>query len=223
MSQFEKQYVAWLEKHIAAASGERLRRLVKKHGFGEKLLLEQALWPVLGNFDHLHPEYEFIASDGERYFIDIAYIRHPKPTAIESDGYNSHARDIDRDQFARGLDRQNEIVLADWNILRFSIDKLKDNSVDCQRTIRRMLVNWYGEEEPFMRGLNIYQRELVRTAFRSFASISIEEACALLNKKERFTRETLQSLVKLNLFEAASGNARVHKYRISSTRNWDYS
>ena len=222
MSQFEKQYATWLEKHKAAASGEQLRRLVKKHGFGEKLLLEQAFWPVLGSLDLLHPEYEIIGSNGERYFIDIAYIRNPKSTAIEADGYNPHARDIDRDQFSRALDRQNEIVLADWNILRFSIDKLKDNPVDCQRTVRKMLVNWYGEEHPFMQGLNIYQRELMRMAIRSSVLISVEEASSLLNKKERFTRETLQSLVKLNLFEAASGTSRIHKYRLSSSRNWGH-
>ena len=220
MSNFEKAYTAWLEKHKAEASGERLRRLVKCHGFGEKFLIEQALWPVLGTLEHLHPEYEIIGSDGSRYFIDTALIRLPRPTGIESDSFSSHARDIDRDQFARGLDRQNEIVLSDWNILRFSVDKLKDNPIGCQNTIRRMLVCWYGDEEPYMRSLNIYQRELVRAAIRSAAPISIDGACQLLGKKDRFTRTILQSLVHMNLLEAASGTERIHQYQLVSSRRW---
>lgn len=220
MSQFEKQYAAWLEKHKSEATGERLRRLVKRHGYGEKLLLQQAWWPVLGTLENLHPEYEIIGADGEHYFIDLAYLRSPGPTALESDSYSSHARDIDRDQFARALDRQNEIVLTGWNILRFSIDKLKEDPRACQNTIRRMLVCWYGEESQHMDGLNIYQRELVRTAIRSSSPISVADACQLLGKKERFTRETLHSLVTMNVFEAASGNERIRTYQLSSSRNW---
>lgn len=220
LSNFEKAYSIWMEKHKAAASGERLRRLVKRYGYGEKLMLEQACWPVWGTLDFLHPEYEFIGSDGEQYFIDTAYIRGPGPTALEADSYRFHARELDRDQFSRGLDRQNEIVLADWNILRFSIDKLKENPLACQNTIRRMLVCWYGDEESYMRGLNIYQRELVRAVIRSAEPISIEEACQLLGKKDRSTRSALRSLVDMNLFESASGNERIHRYQLVSSRRW---
>ena len=196
----------------------RSRRLVKRHGYGEKLLLEQACWPALGTLDLLHPEYEFIGSDGERYFIDIAYIRGPRPTGLEADSYSFHARDLDRDQFSRGLDRQNEIVLADWNILRFSIDKLKDNPLACQNTIRRMLVCWYGEDESYRSKLNIYQRELVREAIRSAVPISVEDACQLLGTKNRFTRSMLRSLVAMNIFEAAAGSERIHRYQLVSSR-----
>jgi hypothetical protein len=220
MSNFEKAYVKWLDMHKAAASGERLRRLNKRHGFGEKLLLEQGWWPVLGSLELLHPEYELIGINGERYFIDIAYIRNPRPTASEADSFSSHARDIDRDQFSRALDRQNEIVLSDWNILRFSIDKLKENPEACQKTIRRMLICWYGEEDSFMRELNIYQRELVRVAMRSSTPFSAEDARQILGKKHNFTRSTLQSLINMNILESASGNQRIHRYRLSTSRSW---
>ncbi|WP_027086442.1 hypothetical protein [Cohnella panacarvi] len=222
MSNFENAYVKWLDMHKASAGGERLRRLNKRHGFGEKLLLEQGWWPVLGTLEHLHPEYEFIGINGERYFIDIAFILDLKlkPTASEADGFSSHARDIDRDQFSRALDRQNEIVLSNWNILRFSIDKLKENSDACQNTIRRMLVCWYGKEDTFMRDLNIYQRELVRVAIRSAIPFTAEDARNILGKKHNFTRATLQSLIQMNILEAASGNQRIHRYQLSASRNW---
>lgn len=124
---FETEYNAWLAKHINESRGERLRRLKYRHGFGEKLLLQQAWWPVVESLEFLYPEYEMIDPGGKHYYLDFAYIRLPKPTCIESDSFGSHARDADRDSFSRGLDRQNEVGLANWHILRFSIDKLKEN------------------------------------------------------------------------------------------------
>ncbi|MFD0673993.1 hypothetical protein [Cohnella sp. GCM10027633] len=216
MESLERAYVAWLDKHKSEASGERLRRLTKKHGYGEKLVLQQAWWPVLGNFDLLYPEFEFVDIDGKHYFIDLAYMRLPRPTAVESDSYGSHLRDIDRDEFSRGLDRQNEIVLANWNIIRFSTDKLKENPFACQRTVSRMLDVWYGEDDISLRALNIYQREIMRTVTRSSSPLSVEDACQLLGKKAQFTRTQLHSLTELGLLEAASGSERIHFYRLKA-------
>lgn len=219
MSNFEKAYTEWLNKHISEARGERLRRLRKNWGYGEKLLLQQAWWPSVGNFDFLYPEFEFIDKDGNHYFIDLAYIRGPIKTAMESDSFGFHLRDIDRDQFSRGLDRQNEVVLSGWNILRFSIDKLREDPYACQDVIRRMLVSWYSEENSILSGLNIYQRELVRYVIRTTMPLSINEACSILGKKEKFTRAQLHSLTELGILESAldGERARIHYYRLNNT------
>ena len=130
----------------------------------------------------------------------------------------SHIRDVDRDQFARGLDRQNEIVLCDWNILRFSTDKLKENPYACQKVIHRMLVNLYNEENTLMKELNIYQRELVRRVTRSTAPLSIQDACAILGKKEKFTRTQLHSLLELDILESATSGERerIHYFKLKN-------
>ncbi|WP_027087167.1 hypothetical protein [Cohnella panacarvi] len=214
MSRFEQAYSAWLNRHIAEARGERLRRLLKKHGYGEKLLVQQAWWPAVGHFDDLYPEYEFIDSRGNYYYFDFGFVRLPRPTVIESDSFSYHARDVDRDKFARSLDRQNEIVLADWNILRFSIDKLKEDPVSCQNIIGKMMVNWYGGESSIMRELNVYQREIVRLATRSNAPITFEEACHLLGKGPKQTRAQLYSLMEQGILESVSGKERIHRYRL---------
>jgi hypothetical protein len=219
MSKFEQAYTEWFNRHVSEARGERRRRLLKKFGFGEKLLLLQAWWPAVGNFDYLIPEFEFVDIFGNHYFIDLAYVRKPDPTALESDSFGSHARDVDRDQFSHNLDRQNEIVLSNWNILRLATDKLKDNPVACQNVIRRMLVIWYGEESPIMDKLNIYQRELVRRVTRSAEPLSIQEACTILGKKEKFTRTQLHSLLELDLLESAilGERERVHYFKLKNS------
>lgn len=38
---FEREYAVWIEKHLKARSGERLRRLEKGHGHAEIELLEK--------------------------------------------------------------------------------------------------------------------------------------------------------------------------------------
>ncbi|MFD0673702.1 hypothetical protein [Cohnella sp. GCM10027633] len=211
--------MGWFEKHKSEAKGERLRRLVKKLGYGEKLLLQQAWWPAVGNLDHLVPEFEFIGFDGKHYFMDYAYLQLPKPTAMEADSYGSHARDIDREEFSRGLDRQNEIVLTNWNILRFSTDKLKENPTACQQTIKRMFVSWYGGEDEMMAGLNIYQREIVRIALRSPVPFAQEDIRLALGKGETFTRAQLQELIVNEILEPAydGERQRIHRYRLKAS------
>ncbi len=134
---------------------------------------------------------------------------------MESDSFSSHARDADRGTFSRGLDRQNEIVFDDWHILRFSIDKLKEDPLACQKNIRRMLEYWYGEDNVSLKALSIYQREIMRLATRSATPITVAMVCRCLEKKRTFVRNQLCELVEKGLLEPASGGAaRVRSYRL---------
>lgn len=214
MADFETEYLIWLNKHKAAARGERLRRLDKRHGFGEKLLLKNGLWPVLGSLDDLHPEYEFIDSEGNYYYMDNAFVRFPMPTCLEADSFSAHARDADRDTFSRGLDRQNEIVLSNWHILRFSIDKLKEDPVACQRQVERMLMVWYGEARGHLSTLSIYQREIVRLCMATSGPVTPVLVSLCLGKGERFARTTLHELVELGILEVVAGDQRKRSYRL---------
>ncbi|MFC5470797.1 DNA-binding response regulator [Cohnella suwonensis] len=215
MSPFEQEYRVWLEGHLAASRGERLRRLRERHGFGEKCLLEHAWWPVVGSLADLHPEYEFIAPDSSHYFMDFALLRLPMPTCLESDDFGSHARDADRRSFSRGLDRQNEISLAGWHVLRFSLDKLKENPLGCQNHVRRMLTEWYGHDDG-VAGLSIYEREILRLAASCGGSFTIAEACERLGKQNTFVRPLLHRLVEMGHLQSASGEKRIHRYRIAN-------
>jgi hypothetical protein len=214
MKDFETEHRIWLNKHMDQSSGERLRRLKKCHGFGEKSLLQHAWWPVIGSLDNLYPEYEFIDPDGNYYYMDFAYIRHPKPTCLESDSFSSHARDADRETFSRGLDRQNEIFFADWNILRFSIDKLKENPVACQRTVKRMLELWYGADSENIKKLPLYKREIVRLASSSTRPITPAMVGDCLGRKETFVLHLLHEMVEEGLLEPVTGDARIRSYRL---------
>jgi hypothetical protein len=214
MKDYEVSYRKWLEYHIAHSNGERRRRIKERHGFGEKLLVAQAWWPVMGSLEYLHPEYEFIALDGSHYFMDFGYLRKPRPTCLESDGFISHARDADRSTFSWGLDRQNDISLAEWNILRFSTDKLKEDPAGCQRSIRRMLEVWYGEDNEQVRQLPLYYREILRFAVSSTDPITVALVSERIGKGEKFARRLLHEMRNKGLLEPISGEQRIHSYRL---------
>ncbi|TJY44486.1 DNA-binding response regulator [Cohnella pontilimi] len=216
---FEEQYSKWLESHMSRRTGESRRRLKEGHGYGEKLFLEQVWWPVVGNFDDLHPEYEFVDKDGSYYYLDFAYLRIPQPTAIEVDGFATHARDMDRWEFRKDRRRQNAIVLRNWNILRFSTDDLKDDLTYCRKTIAEMLGAWYGENAEDTSKLPLRKREILRLAVRvGNNDFGIADACACLGVGDRSARQLLHEMVDEGYLESASGTARIHRYRLAGNK-----
>ncbi|WP_252183434.1 hypothetical protein [Rossellomorea vietnamensis] len=72
------------------------------------------------HFRFLHPEYEINDfKDGKRY-LDFAYIRPTMQICFEIDGYGPHLQKISRWQFSDSLERQNQLVIDGWTVIRFS-------------------------------------------------------------------------------------------------------
>lgn len=70
---FQEEHESLLMRAIKPLKGEAKRRLLKGHGFSEKMFLEKVWWPAVGHFRQLHPEYEVSDfRDGARY-LDFAY------------------------------------------------------------------------------------------------------------------------------------------------------
>ncbi|WP_276356667.1 DNA-binding response regulator [Cohnella caldifontis] len=203
-----------MDMHLSRRKGERLRRLKEGHGYGEKLLLEHIWRPVVGSFEHLHPEYEVVDEDGNYYYLDFAYLRDPGPTDLESDGFNPHARDADRNSFKKERRRQNAIALKGWNILRFSTDDIREDPEHCRRTLRRMLERWYGEESADWKGLSVYQKEILRFAIRAAKPITPADAMDTTGLSNKHVRKILREMVDLRLLEPASGEQRWTRYKI---------
>lgn len=71
---FEQAHRAWIDGHLASRTGERKGRLLRGHLYAEKLLLQNVWWPLFGNFDHLHPEYEIYDWNRKSQFLDFAFL-----------------------------------------------------------------------------------------------------------------------------------------------------
>ena len=102
---FEQAHQSFIETHHARRSGERKGRLIRGHNYAEKLLLQQVWWPLFGNFDNLHPEYEIYDWNRKSQFLDFAFLTPFGRFGIECDGYQSHIKDMDREKFSYALNR----------------------------------------------------------------------------------------------------------------------
>jgi hypothetical protein len=111
MSEFEQRYNEFLEYHEQQRTGERRGRLVRGHGFAEKLLLQNVWWPLFGTFRNLHPEYEIYDWNRKSQFLDFAYLTDFGRFGLECDGFQSHIKDMAREKHSYAVNRDNFLTV----------------------------------------------------------------------------------------------------------------
>jgi predicted transcriptional regulator len=212
---FEKQYQLWMTEQRNKRSGEALRRLNEGHGESEKLFIKEIWWPTIGSLEFLQAEYEVVNYRDGSYFLDFAYIRSPHRIDWEVDDYSSHAKNLDRRGFNYERDRQNQLILDRWEMYRFPLDVIKERPRQCQQFLLQVMGMLYGgkTDDPV---LSLIQREIMRLAIRLQRPFTPSEVCVQLGIGNRYARNLLHDLVKMNLLEIASGNERVRSYRITN-------
>lgn len=210
---FEEKYETFLKTHMQLREGERLRRLQEGHNHAEMLFLKQVWWPLFSHFNYLHPEYEVDDfKDGKRY-LDFAYIRPGVRICIEIDGYGPHLKNSSRWQFSDSLERQNQLVIDGWTVLRFSYDQVKEKPRRCQQFVQQLMGQWLGDELT-QTSLSIVEKEVLRLAIRKGEAIFPKEVASNLNFGDKKARKVLAQLVAKKMLIPASGNKRVRSYRL---------
>ncbi|MBY0149283.1 DNA-binding response regulator [Neobacillus niacini] len=212
---FEEEYKVFMNAHLEARSGERLRRLEEGHNQAEMLFLKQVWWPSFSHFRYLHPEYEVDDfKDGKRY-LDFAYIRPAIRICLEIDGYGPHLKNISRWQFSDNLERQNQLVIDGWTVIRFSYDQVKEHPRRCQQILQQVIGRWLGDEidQP---SLSIVEKEVIRLAIRKGEAISPKEVQKYLELSDKPVKKVLSLLVDKKLLIPASGTKRVCTYRLGN-------
>lgn len=213
MEKFEKAYEQFMLGQLAASQGERTRRLKTGHGFGEKLFLEKVWWPAFGDFSHLNAEYEVTDfKDGFRY-IDFAYIRSGMYLAIEIDGFGTHGRNATRWYFSDDRRRQNDLIIDDWRILRFSYDDVSDNPRYCQQTVQQFMGKWFWEDKR-LADLTWIEKEIIRFSMRLGRSVTPGDLCGHLDADSKTARKKLHELVEKGWFIPDGGKERIRSYRL---------
>lgn len=211
---FESKHEQFIVDHMKSRKGESLRRLKNGHGYAEKLFLQHVWWPVIGHYEYLHPEYEISDfKDGKRY-LDFAYLRPPFRINVEIDGYHSHAKNIDRWQFADQLIRQNHLMLDGWKVIRFAKDHIENQPRLCQQIIQQMMGRWFTELQP-RTSLTANERDVLRLAAQIGRPIRAKDIRTELSLGENYTRKLLRQLADAGIIESVGGGReRVHSYAI---------
>jgi hypothetical protein len=210
---FEEEYQVFLNTHSQARTGERLRRLEEGHSQAEMLFLKQVWWPSYFHFRYLHPEYEVDDfKDGKRY-LDFAYIRPAVRICFEIDGYGPHLKNISRWQFSDSLERQNQLVIDGWTVIRFSYDQVSEKPRRCQQIVQQVIGRWLGDELD-QTPLSFLEKEVLRLAIRKGEAVSPIEIEKYLQLTDKTVKKVLSQLVDRKMLIPASGNMRVRSYRL---------
>ena len=217
---FEEEYQTFMQTHLQARTGERLRRLQEGHKHAEMLFLKQVWWPLFYHFRYLHPEYEINDfKDGKRY-LDFAYIRPAIRICFEIDGYGPHSQNISRWQFSDSLERQNQLVIDGWTVIRFSYDQVKEKPRRCQQIVQQVIGRWLGDELD-QTTLSLVEKEVLRLAIGKGEAISPKEVEKHLKLSDKTVRKIISQLVEKKMLIPASGIVRIRSYRLGDqVKHW---
>lgn len=122
---FAEEHHKWLEYHKKRRTGERLDRLERGHRHGEQMFVERVWWPVFGNLNDLHPEYEVADWRGMPYFVDFVWKPGQLKFAIEVKGYGPHVTKTDRTRYRQELNRETYLQIAGYRIVAVPYDDLE--------------------------------------------------------------------------------------------------
>ncbi|QHT62350.1 hypothetical protein GXP70_21785 [Paenibacillus lycopersici] len=213
---FEAAYELWIGAHAEQRTGERRGRLVRGHQYAEKLLLQHVWWPLFGNFDHLHPEYEVMDWNRKSQFMDFAYTPPFGRFGIECDGYQSHVKDMDRERFSYALNRDNYLTGMGWKMIHFSFDDIQHRPELC-RMLLQLIVGPQLLRSPRSEWavLTLFEKEVLRLACQMTKPIRTKDVSSYFQVGFRVARNALRKLCTIDLLTPISNGTYVTGYQVN--------
>ena len=132
---------------------------------------------------------------------------------FEVDGYGPHLKNISRWQFSDSLERQNQLVIDGWTVIRFSYDQIKEKPRRSQQIVQQVIGRWLGDELD-QTSLSIVEKEVLRLAIRKGEAIFPIEVEEYLSLSDKTVKKILSQLVDKKLLIPASGIMRIRPYRL---------
>jgi hypothetical protein len=132
----------------------------------ERLFLKQVWWPLRGNFNHLHPEYEVLDWRRRPYFADFAWLPGSGVKLIfEIKGYGTHVQEMDRQKYCSELNRETFLHGAGFHVISFAYDDVEQRPELCI-TLLRMVLGRYQPENPPVQRAKLEEKEIIRLAIQ---------------------------------------------------------
>ncbi|MGN7761980.1 hypothetical protein [Paenibacillus sp. 22594] len=208
---FEKAHESLVERHLSVRTGERRGRLARGHQYAEKLLLQNVWWPLFGNLDHLHPEYEVYDWNRKSQFLDFAFIQPYGKFGLECDGYQSHVKDMDREKFSYSLNRDTFLTGMGWRIIHFSFDDVQKRPEVCRMLLQMVIGPTLIRNSPAS-SISPQEREVLRMAWCTGQGIRPKDIMVHYDVNFRTARKWLQGLVGKGMLRPILKNAYICSY-----------
>ncbi|MFD0870131.1 MULTISPECIES: transcriptional regulator [Paenibacillus] len=215
---FMKQYEIWMQKQIEQEKNHRRRELLQKglsHGTVE--LLRSIWYPVVGNFDHLYPEWEVRDFNNGYRYLDLAFLPGGAKGDIEIQDYRSHARDLDTRRFKDLCRRQSLLSLDDWVFLPIAYLSIQEEPEFCKQLILSFIGKILSFEVDVR--LNSMEAETVRYARRLLRPFTPTELARHLRVTDRYARKVLHDLVEKQHLIVVGGKLRFRTYQLNIGSN----
>jgi hypothetical protein len=211
MLSFEQAMDEWLINQIAMEKNHRRREILERGlGHGTIEFLRRIWFPVVGNFNHLYPEWEVRDFNNGYRYLDLAYMPGGVKGGIEIQGYSSHARDIEASRFKDLCWRHSLLALDGWTFLPIAYLSIQDEPKKCQQLILSFLGKFISTDVNSQ--LTCTEAEAVRFARRLLRPVTPIEFSNHLRISDLHTRRILHKLVQLQIFIVASGKERSRSY-----------
>jgi hypothetical protein len=211
---FKKDYEMWMQKQIDQEKNHRRRELLQKglsHGSVE--LLRSIWYPVVGNFDHLYPEWEVRDFHNGYRYLDMAYLPGETKGDIEVHDYASHARDLDTRRFKDLCRRQSLLSLDDWIFLPIAYLSIREEPEFCKQLVLSFIGKFLSFDVDAR--LDCLEAETVRYARRLLRPFTPMELAKHLRVTDRCARMVLHRLVEGQHLVVVGGNMRFRTYQLN--------
>lgn len=209
----------FVDEQRARARGQR-KELLERDLSGTVKLLEY-LWTVLGSFEGITLEYEFIGANGERNYIDVYY--EPLGIGFECEGFVPHAETITRRRFSYERRRVRRKARLRIVYYPFSKDELDLEPEMCRQDLREIIgIHTSVAGSRAMEQLTVYEREVLRYGLRLMRPLKLEDVKYGLGCTHEFARKIVRGLVDKKLLSPIrAGKQRNHAYQVLPLAN-DY-
>lgn len=216
MADFEQAHAAWIRSHLERRSGERKGRLERGHQHGELSFLRNVWWPLYGNFDHLHPEYEVLDWRGRSYFADFAWLPGALKVVYEIKGFGPHVRDMDRKGYCDELNRETFLQTLGMRVVSFAYDDVAQRPELC-RNLLSMLHGRYRFGSGTGDSSSRAEKEILLLAYRLARPIRPKDVHDELGINHRTAVRHLKTLCEKGLLRPlpCGSGAKVLRYGLA--------
>lgn len=204
----------------------RKGRYRNKIGHAELLFLENVWGPLFQfNFEGLTAEYPFVDAKGGERFVDFMYNRGNLRLMIEIDGFTTHAKHLSPSEFEDHLDRQNDLLLSGWLLIRFSARQVEQNPAHCQNKLQQALGSLWisthgGLSSNDLHTWDIRKHAVIQLATRQEGWVRPVDVAKAFKLHLRTAQLWMKRFANEGSFIREGGAQRTTRYRLSQQSLW---